>query len=269
MVKVNTNKKMASVGHYLQGIQHFGITVDNLGKSIEFYTEVLGGVIAIGGNSFSGEVLLNTMFQKELMEASRLGINPRRMGVPDILTGENDVLDVRFISFGNTVLELLHFRERKLGPNSPNIIEKLPGVVGFANAPHISFHVKDDITLNEFAVILEAECDKRGIEVACNRVITVSSEAERKQASVRYAANKFWNDPDYFVEGYSDANFGDFNGWSLFYCKGPNGEQLEFNQVTRTAKENFLRAQQEYNASNGTNYSWSTITLQEFTSTQS
>lgn len=262
-------KGSPGLGHYLQGVQHFGITVDNMEKSIEFYTEVLGGKIAISGDAFYGEVLHNTLFQKEELEALNQGINPRRLGVPELKTGQKDVLDVRFISFGNTVLELLHFREASLSPNAPNIIEKLPGVVGFANAPHISFHVKDDVTLNEFAIILEAECDKRGIDVACNRVITVRSEAERKQVAARYAANKFWNDPDYFVEGYSDANFGDFHGWSLFYCKGPNGEQLEFNQVTRTAKENFLKAQQEYNASNGTNYSWSSITLQEFTSTQS
>jgi hypothetical protein len=31
------------------------------------------------------------------------------------------------------------------------------------------------------------------------------------------------NDPYYFVEGYSDSDFGDFYGWPLFYAKGPNG----------------------------------------------
>jgi len=252
------------LGHFLQGVQHFGITVDNMAKSIEFYTEVLGGKIAISGDGFYGEVLHNTLFQKEELEALEQGINSRRLGVADLKSGQKDVLDVRFISFGNTVLELLHFREAHLTPNAPNIIEKLPGTVGFANAPHISFHVKDDVTLNEFALILEQECDRRGIPVACNRVITVQSEQQRREVSARYAANKFWNDPDYFVDGYSDSDFGDFHGWSLFYCKGPNGEQLEFNQVTRKAKEHFLRAQQEYNQSNGTNYRWSSITLQEF-----
>lgn len=257
------------LGHYLQGIQHFGITVDDMEKSIEFYTDVLGGKIAISGDSFYGEVLHNTLFQKEEIEAFNQGISSRRLGVPDLKSGEKDVLDVRFISFGNTVLELLHFRDASLTPNAPNIIEKLSGVVGYANAPHISFHVKDDVILNEFAIILEQECDKRGINVACNRVITVRSEAERKLVSARYAANKFWNDPDYFVDGYSDADFGDFHGWSLFYCKGPNGEQIEFNQVTRKAKDNFKSAQEIYNKSNGTTYAWSTITLAEFTSSQS
>jgi len=41
------------------------------------------------------------------------------------------------------------------------------------------------------------------------------------------------------VEGYSDGEFGDFQGWSLFYYKGPNGEQLEFNQVMCKARAFF------------------------------
>ena len=83
------------LGHYLQGIQHFGITVDNLEKSIEFYTEVLGGKVAISGDSFSGDVLHNTLFQKEEIEALNQGISPRRLGVPNLKTGDQDVLDVR------------------------------------------------------------------------------------------------------------------------------------------------------------------------------
>ena len=254
----------AGLGQYLQGIQHFGITVDNMAKSLEFYIEVLGGKLAIAGDGFTGQVLHNTLFQKEELEAIGLGINPRSLGIPDLRDGGHEVLDVRFISFGNTVLELIHFRDAKLDINAPNTIEKLPGSVGYANAAHISFHVKDDVPLNEFALILEGACEQRGINVACNRVITVKSETERRQVAARYAANLFWQDPahpEYFIEGYSDSDFGGFHGWSLFYCKGPNGEQLEFNQVTRTAKENFMRAQREYNEANGTEYIWNQTSL--------
>jgi hypothetical protein len=59
---------------------------------------------------------------------------------------------------------------------------------------------------------------------------------------LKYCANKFWNDPAYFAEGYSDGEFGDFRGWSLFDCKGPNGERLEFNEVTRKARAFFEQA---------------------------
>ncbi len=246
------------LGNYLQGVQHFGVTVDDMAKSIEFYIDILGGRIAMSGDGFVGEVVHNTMFQKEDLEAIERGINPRELGVPDLRDGSKEALDVRFVSFGNTVVELIHFRDAKLNPNAPNAISKLPSGVGYANASHISFHVKDDVDLNKFAITLEEECQKRGIDVACNRIIHVNSEEERRKIALKYTANKFWNDPnpDYFVEGYSDAEFGDFHGWSLFYCKGPNGEQLEFNQVTRRSRELFIKAQQEYNQANGTSFVW-------------
>jgi catechol 2,3-dioxygenase-like lactoylglutathione lyase family enzyme len=243
------------LGRYLQGVQHVGVTVDDMAKSLEFYIDVLGGKLAIKGEGFYGDVLFNTLFQKEELEAKERGIEPYSLGVPEIRTGQNEALDVVFISFGNTVLELLHFRDAKLNPNAPNTFPKVPPGVGHGNAGHISFYVKDDVDLNAFAKTLEEECQRRGItNVVCNRVIQVNSDAERRNAALKYCANKFWNDPEYFVEGYSDGEFGDFLGWSLFYCKGPNGEQLEFNQVTRRAKEFFDSARRQYNEANGTSY---------------
>jgi catechol 2,3-dioxygenase-like lactoylglutathione lyase family enzyme len=70
------------LGHYLQGIQHFGITVDNMAKSLEFYIELLGGKLAIAGDGFAGEVLHNTLFQKEDIEAYTQGINPEDSAFP-------------------------------------------------------------------------------------------------------------------------------------------------------------------------------------------
>jgi catechol 2,3-dioxygenase-like lactoylglutathione lyase family enzyme len=243
------------LGRYLQGVQHVGITVDDWAKSLEFYIEVLGGKPAIQGSGFYGDVLHNTLFQKEELDALERDVSPRSMGVPELRTGQHEALDVVFISFGNTAVELIHFRDATLDPTAPNVFPKLPSGVGHGNAGHISFHVKDDVDLNAFAKQLEEECQRRGIKnVVCNRIIQVRSEAERRAAALKYCANKFWNDADYFVEGYSDAEFGDFLGWSLFYCKGPNGEQLEFNQVTRKAREHFDRARREYNEANGTTY---------------
>lgn len=247
----------SGLGHYLQGVQHFGITVDDMAKAMEFYTEVLGGKVALSGDGFIGPVVHNTLFQKEDIEAIERGIDPKTLGVANLRDGSDAAIDVRFVSFGNTVLELIHFRDAKLTPNAPNLFEKVSSCVGYANVPHISFYVKDDVDLNQFAKLLEDECQRRGFtNMVCNRIIDVKSEAERKNVALKYNANKFWNDPEYFVEGYSDSEFGDFEGWSLFYCKGPNGEQLEFNQVTRKAKENFTRAEEEYNKANGTNYSF-------------
>jgi len=92
------------------------------------------------------------------------------------------------------------------------------------------------------------------MNVVCNRVVHVRSHEERLNLPLKYAANKFWNATEYFIEGYSDLDFGDFHGWSLFYAKGPNGEQLEFNQVTRYIKTKFDEARAKYNADNDTDF---------------
>ena len=57
---------------------------------------------------------------------------------------------------------------------------------------------------------------------------------------------------DFAIDKFPDS----FDGWCLIYVKGPNGEQLEFNQVRSICKENFKEAQQQYNRLNGTDYSW-------------
>jgi hypothetical protein len=46
----------SGLGHYLQGVQHFGITVYDMAKAMEFYTEVLGGKVALSGDGFIGPV---------------------------------------------------------------------------------------------------------------------------------------------------------------------------------------------------------------------
>lgn len=129
----------SSLGHLLQGVQHFGITVSNLDQALEFYIDVLGGRQAIGGDGFVGEDLHNLLFQKEDLEAAKRLMNPKVMGVPNIRDGSQEALDVRFISFGNTCVELIHFRGAKLDSHAPNIFDAIPSGIGHTNAPHISF----------------------------------------------------------------------------------------------------------------------------------
>jgi catechol 2,3-dioxygenase-like lactoylglutathione lyase family enzyme len=254
----------SGLGNYLQGVQHFGVTVNDMAKSLELYTEVLGGKLVVSGDGFSGEVLHNTLFQKEEIDGISLGRDLNNIEIPKIRDGTKEVLDIRFISFGNVAIELIHFRDSKLTPDAPNWISPYPTCnpiektcVGYTPIMHLSFHVKDDVDLNQFAKSLEEECRRRGIDLICNRIIHVNSEEERRKVALKYNANKFWNDPEYFVEGYSDSDFGDFHGWSLFYAKGPNGEQLEFNQVTRKVKQLFIKGQEEYNKAFGTQFIWS------------
>lgn len=233
------------LGHLLGGIHHVGVTVDDLAKSLEFYVEVLGGRVALEGDGFAGEALHHTLFQRECLDAPVRGVPVRSLGVAAVRDGAES-LDVRLISFGSTLVELLHFRNGKMTPVAPGALAAFPSGVGSNAAVHICFAVNEDVDLNRFALDLEAECRARGIAVSCNRTAAVASEAERRAAPAGVAANKFWNDPRYPVEGASDEAFGDFQGLGFFYCKGPNGEQLEFAQATRKAKDAMRRASERY-----------------------
>jgi hypothetical protein len=91
---------------------------------------------------------------------------------------------------------------------------------------HICFHVRDDVDFNKFITDLESESAKRGMtQVRANRVLTVTSEAERVAAPPRFNSNGI-------TEGRS-------SGWRLIYCKGPEGEQLEFVQALGPVKQVF------------------------------
>jgi len=66
------------------------------------------------------------------------------------------------------------------------------------------------------------------VQVRANRVVTVTSETERKAAPLEANSNPI-------TEGKS-------NGWRLIYCKGPEGEQLEFVQALGPVKQVFDNA---------------------------
>ena len=81
---------------------------------------------------------------------------------------------------------------------------------------------------------------------------TAYKKAGHKSATERTSDGK----PDVKGVPISDNSFevtdGTFKGWSLAYCKGPDGEQLEFNQVKEEAKKDFDEALVKY-LSGGTN----------------
>jgi catechol 2,3-dioxygenase-like lactoylglutathione lyase family enzyme len=242
------------LGHFLQGVQHVGITVNDMAQSLEFYTEVLGGKLAVGESGLQGDTMQNTLFQKEEIDAIAQGQDLESLDVPDLRSG-GKAIDVRFISFGNAVVELIHFHSSQLDVNSPSVVNQVQSHIGHVNAKHLSFQVKESVDLNQFAQMLETECAKRGIQnVVFNRIVRAKTAAERSAIAQRSNSFKFWNEPDPDTGELADTEWGEFGGWSLFYCKGPSGEQLEFNQVTRNVKTLFAQAQAEYNAANGTSF---------------
>lgn len=230
-------KNVSVLSKQLRGVHHIGLTVEDMGKTIEFYTEVLGGKIIIPEIGLCGEVMHNTLLQKEEIEAIEKGVDPKTIGIPNLRDGE-DKLDLYFIQFDNVVLEILQYRDAETSPNGAVAFpaKNSHSSPAFVNSMHISFYLKDDVNVDEFVKNLEAECQKRGMDkVKCNRIVQVKSEAERKNSDLEHNSCKLF-----------DPSFGDFEGWTLVYCKGPNGEQLEFNQVLRKAKVLFETAQEDF-----------------------
>src|SRR5262245_41043985 len=72
------------LGARLQGVQHFGVTVQNMDRAFAFYTEVLGGTEIMRDGDFQGERIHNTLLTDQDIEARVRQVNPRTMGIPDL-----------------------------------------------------------------------------------------------------------------------------------------------------------------------------------------
>jgi len=225
---INTaERNNGTLGARLQGVQHFGLTVQNMDRAFRFYTEVLGGTEIMRDGDFQGERIHNTLLTDQEIEARVRRVNPHTLGIPDLKSGAQR-LDVRFIQFDNVVIELLQYRDAEQpSGNGASFAEPLDHMSpAFPRMMHICFHIRDDVDFNKFIADLEAESARRGMtQVRANRVITVKSEQERQAAPIEANSNGI-------TEGKS-------NGWRLIYCKGPEGEQLEFVQALGPVKKVF------------------------------
>jgi catechol 2,3-dioxygenase-like lactoylglutathione lyase family enzyme len=220
------------LGARLRGVQHFGVTVQDMERAFTFYTEVLGGTEIMRDGDFQGERIHNTLLTDQEIEARARQINPRSIGVPD-LRGGAQRLDVRFIQFDNAVIELLKYRDAgQTAGGAAAFAEPLAHMSpAFPRMMHICFHIRDEVDFNKFIADLETESARRGMtQVRANRVVTVSSESERMAAPIEANTNGI-------TEGKS-------NGWRLIYCKGSEGEQLEFVQALGPVKRTFDDARQ-------------------------
>ena len=217
----------APLGARLQGVQHFGLTVQNMERAYRFYTEVLE---VFRHGDFHGDGVQNTLLADQEIEANTRSVNPRTIGVPDLRSGSQR-LDVRFIQFDNMVLELLQYREADQPMGSAvSFAEPVQHMSpAFPRMMHICFYVRDDVDFNKFIADLEADAAKRGMtQVRANRTIRVRTEAERRAAPRSANTNRVTEEPS--------------NGWELIYCKGPEGEQLEFVKALGPVKQRFSEA---------------------------
>jgi catechol 2,3-dioxygenase-like lactoylglutathione lyase family enzyme len=228
--QTSNNRDNGPLGARLQGAQHFGPTVQNMDRAFEFYTEVLGGNEVMRDGDFHGAPIHNTLMTDQEIIARELKVDPRTIGVPD-LKGGAQRLDVRFVQFDNFVIELLQYREadQPMGNGDSWAEPRDHMSPAYPRSMHICFYIRDDVNFAKFISDLEAECARRGMtQVKANRVVSVETEGQRKAAPISANANKI-------TQGKS-------NGWALIYCKGPEGEQLEFVQALDPVKQTFQQA---------------------------
>ncbi len=225
----------APLGLRLQGVQHFGLTVQRMDRAFEFYTEVLGGTEIMRDGDFHGEAIHNTLLTDQEILARESKVDPRTIGVPD-LRGGAQRLDVRFIQFDNVVIELLQYRDatEPIGNGDAWAEPRDHMSPAFPRSMHICFYLRDDVDFDKFIRDLEAESARRGMtQVRANRTLTVYTEDERRAAPPSANSNKI-------RQGKSE-------GWTLIYCKGPEGEQLEFVQALGPVKQTFANAFESHN----------------------
>ncbi len=138
---------------------------------------------------------------------------------------------MRFVQFDNVVIELLQYRDADQPMGGPNTFAEPVHNMSpaFPRMMHICFYVRDDVDFNRFITDLEAESARRGMtQVRANRTIRVTTEAERLAAPESTHTNKVTVAPS--------------DGWELIYCKGPEGEQIEFVKALGPVKQRFANA---------------------------
>ena len=238
-------------------IQHVGVTTSNLSRSVDFYTSVMGGVevVSAGGNGWKGNDVYQLLMQAALMRNGAAATFAANLSGPE-------VLDARYVAFDAMIIELLDYhsdeaqlqralnaqqqqqrpgtrRRRATSLSSAAFPKFSPSNVAPSVAAnmHISFNIRPSVSLDGFVAELETRSHAAGFEnVVCNRLVPVpaGSDGEPNRSAVPLDANSYM------------VTSGAFEGWSLAYCKGPDGEQLEFNQVIDKAFDVFAQARLAY-----------------------
>jgi catechol 2,3-dioxygenase-like lactoylglutathione lyase family enzyme len=237
----------SALGKYiaLSAIQHVGITTSNLSRSVAWYTQVMGGVevLGAGGPGWHGDRVEGLLMSQEAYwRGARFAVYAANVSA----TGAY-ALDARYVNFGALQIEFLDYSAADPGATPDPLFPMFPNTTApsVATNMHISFDVRPEQNLNAFVEALENVSSNLGFgNVQCNRLVKTASFADAQKASAADPTiNSFW------VES------GTFQGWRIAYCKGPDGEQLEFNQVIEAAAADFDQARAAY-LTGGQNALW-------------
>mmetsp|Transcript_13848 Transcript_13848/g.35333 ORF Transcript_13848/g.35333 Transcript_13848/m.35333 type:complete len:369 (-) Transcript_13848:195-1301(-) len=214
-------------------IHHVGLTVMDLEKSVQFYTEVLGGVVVPNARIHGayGERLQSILFEKEMRDVRSLKTSPEELWIANVTDRADHTLHAVFLSFGSVMLELVQFRCSHTGQGHDfRHVRTAPSV---QNSMHLAFEVAMDVGMDVFLARLEAAAAAKGLPVVCNRPNSVwqgdvaSSTAEPHRTDAQPSKT-------------FEFSAQDLGGWFVVFCKGPNGEQLEFSQAQGAARAAFI-----------------------------
>ncbi|XP_067657397.1 uncharacterized protein [Haliotis asinina] len=234
----NQWKKAAGVSGQLYGMFQFGTRTDDLFKSVNFYTQVLGSELVhkpLQAVNIRGDDVENMLFQKEILDAFSWGTEPRDIGVANISTAGNDRLDHRFNLFDNYVVEtLLYTAGRSLSDPkfNPRYNWSSPAYI---NNMHVALFVDSSVDLNKFLQNAEQTAARNKFpEFKINRAVDVQTLG----ASVPLSQ---------YSEEFTD---GPLKGFNYVFAKGPAGEQQSFVQFKGPAEAKLKSALLKYSAVN-------------------
>ncbi|XP_071090563.1 uncharacterized protein [Haliotis cracherodii] len=232
----NRWKKAAGVSGQLYGMFQFGTRTDDLSKSVNFYTQVLGSELVhkpLQAVNVRGDDVENMLFQKEILDALSWGTEPRDIGVANVSLAGSDRLDHRFNLFDNYVVETLLYTAGK-SLSDPKFNPKYNwSSPAYINNMHVAFLVDDNVDLNNFLHDTELKATNNKFpEFKVNRAVDVPTLG----ASVPL--------PQYSAE-FTD---GPLKGFNYVFAKGPAGEQLSFVQFKGPAAAKLKSALLRYSA---------------------
>mmetsp|Transcript_47551 Transcript_47551/g.119719 ORF Transcript_47551/g.119719 Transcript_47551/m.119719 type:complete len:540 (-) Transcript_47551:74-1693(-) len=223
---------------FARRIEYQTVTVDDMELARTFYVDVLGGTevpLCPTGTpapycSCDGSVVFAGDTHRRALFAFELAANER---VPDIGEGGSYEVHSRFIVFGNAVVQLMQFVERRTSsdpcgrPATFNLREPRTSPC-WLGAAHIDFWTEDSVDMNKFIAAAELAAGGMGMpNVAWNRPVPQEHRSDR----ARVPQSEYSNHVD-------DGAFGGL-WWSYF--KGPVAEQLELYRITGTMKRNVGR----------------------------
>ncbi len=214
----NRWKKVAGVSGQTYGIFEFAVRTDDLQKSVNFYTQVLGTDLVrkpLVGVGLQGDDVENMLFQKEILDAESWGVDIGQIGVPNISLAGSDRSDLRFNLFDNHVVKNVEYTAGKSLSDpkfNPRYNWSSPAYI---NNMHVAFLVDSNVDLNTFLQTSEKKAAANKFsQFKLNRAVDVQTLGAGVPLSQ-------------YSQEFTD---GPLKGFNYVFAKGPAGEQISFVQ---------------------------------------